>query len=330
MHNQPKFYPQRGTSFFADARSVRPQVNNTVARNQLRETSYFFTGLIDGKEGDALPFPVTRELLARGEERYNVYCTPCHSRVGNGAGMIVQRGYAPAANLQGGRLRAAGLGHFFQVISNGYGAMPDYSAQLSTEERWAVAAYIRALQLSQGAQRSDVPGGKDVKPLTSVAMAEGLPESFAAEWETNASPAASTGTPAPPAPTPKPAGSAPAAPATAASGGKMGAPGTAPAAPPVRVANAKAGLAIYTKNCVVCHTAELTGHPPVFPSLINVVQRVGEAHVRRNVQHGAPPMPAFPGITGTDLDDLVAYLANPAKAGHAPAPKKPDAEAPSN
>ena len=96
MQDQPKFFPQRGTSLFADGRSARPQVENTVARGQLHEDSYFYSGMTGGKEGDGMPFAVTPELMARGQERYNVYCTPCHSRVGNGAGMIVQRGYRPA------------------------------------------------------------------------------------------------------------------------------------------------------------------------------------------------------------------------------------------
>ena len=128
MQDEPKFFPQRGTSFYADGRSVRPQVANTVARNQLHENEYFYTGLVNGKEGDGLPFPVTMKVLERGQERYNVYCTPCHSRVGNGEGMIVQRGYEKAGNFHTARLEAAPLGHFFHVITNGYGAMPDYSA----------------------------------------------------------------------------------------------------------------------------------------------------------------------------------------------------------
>ncbi len=110
MQNQPKFVPQRGTTFFADGRSVRPQVAHTVARGQLDEDSFFYTGLIDGKEADMLPFPVSMQVLARGQERFNIYCTPCHSRVGNGAGMIVQRGYKPAGNFHSARHtgRAAG------------------------------------------------------------------------------------------------------------------------------------------------------------------------------------------------------------------------------
>jgi mono/diheme cytochrome c family protein len=182
MHNQPKFVPQRGTDFYADGRSARPQVENTVARTQLHEDAYFYTGMVNGKEGEALPFPATLQVLERGQERYNVYCTPCHSRVGNGAGMIVLRGYHPAGNFHTARLIAAPLGHFFNVMSNGYGAMPDYSAQLTPEDRWAVAAYIRALQLSQNAKQSDVASGSHVEPLTDIEDREGFAPSFAEEW----------------------------------------------------------------------------------------------------------------------------------------------------
>ncbi len=110
MQDQPKFFPQRGTDFYADGRSVRPQVENTVARGQLRENAYFYTGLINGKEGEGMPFPATLEVLERGQERYNVYCTPCHSRVGNGVGMIVQRGYMKAGNFNTVRLETAVTG----------------------------------------------------------------------------------------------------------------------------------------------------------------------------------------------------------------------------
>ena len=182
MHDQPKFVPQRGTSFFADGRSARPQVENTVARGQLHADTYFYTGMVDGKEGNALPFPVTTELIARGQERYNVYCTPCHSRVGNGAGMIVQRGYRPAGNFHTARMEAMPLGHFFDVMTNGYGAMPDYSAQLTPADRWAVVAYIKALQLSQNAKPSDVAAGAKVEPLGKISTDEGFPERFAEDW----------------------------------------------------------------------------------------------------------------------------------------------------
>ena len=182
MHNQPKFYPQRSTSFFADGRSVRPQVENTVARNQLHENTYFYTGVVDGKEGDGMPLPVNAALLERGQERYNIYCTPCHSRVGNGAGMIVQRGYRPAGNFHTDRLRGAPLGHFFSVITNGYGAMPEYASQVSTADRWAIVAYIRALQLSQNATAADVPPGQHPQDLHEIANQQGMPPGFADAW----------------------------------------------------------------------------------------------------------------------------------------------------
>ena len=182
MHDQPKFFPQRGTSFYADGRSARPQVENTVARNQLHQDAYFFTGLQDGKEGNGLPIPLTAEVMQRGQERYNIYCTPCHSRVGNGAGMIVQRGYRPAGDFHTDRLRNAPLGHFFNVMTNGFGAMPDYAAQLTPEDRWAVAAYIRALQLSQNAKQSDVAAGQHVQDLHDIAKDEGMQPGFADPW----------------------------------------------------------------------------------------------------------------------------------------------------
>jgi hypothetical protein len=182
MQDQPKFVPQRGTDFYTDGRSARPQVENTVARGQLHEDTYFYTGLKDGKEGDAMPFPVTLEVLERGQERYNVYCTPCHSRVGNGEGMIVQRGYRPAGNYHTPRLMAAPLGHFFSVMTNGFGAMPDYAAQLTPQDRWAVVAYIKALQLSQNAKPGDAAPGADIESLANLAEKEGLPASFATPW----------------------------------------------------------------------------------------------------------------------------------------------------
>jgi hypothetical protein len=182
MHDQPKFIPQRGTDFYTDGRSARPQVENTVARGQLHEDAYFYTGLQDGKEGNAMPFPVTMQVLERGQERFNIYCTPCHSRVGNGAGMIVQRGYRPAGNFHTPRLMAAPLGHFFAVMTHGYGAMPDYAAQVSPQDRWAIVAYIKALQLSQNAKPTDAAPGAQIESLSNVAVREGLPENFGKDW----------------------------------------------------------------------------------------------------------------------------------------------------
>ena len=183
MQDQPKFIPQRGTGFFAYGRSARPQVANTVARGQLHEDAYFYTGLVDGKEGNAMPFAVTGTVLARGQERFNVYCAPCHSRVGNGAGMIVQRGYRPAGNFHTARLMAAPLGHFFTVMTHGYGAMPDYSAQVAPQDRWAIVAYIKALQLSQDAKPADAPPGARIESLATISESEGFTDTnFANEW----------------------------------------------------------------------------------------------------------------------------------------------------
>jgi len=163
-----------------------------VARNQGSPDSYYATGLVDGKEGDGLPFPGTAQVLERGQERYNVYCTPCHSRVGNGEGMIVQRGYNKAGDFHTERLRTAPLGHFFHVITNGYGAMPDYASQVTPADRWAIVAYIRALQLSQNATQGDVAAGAHVESLSNIAEREGLPSSFASDWKLP--PTAVTGT----------------------------------------------------------------------------------------------------------------------------------------
>ena len=187
MHNQPKIISQRGSDFFADHRGARPQVVNTVARGQLHDDSYFYTGVVQGANGyreekNLMPFPVTLEVLERGQERFNIYCTPCHSRVGNGLGEIVQRGYKPAANLQDQVRRAQPISHYFYVMTHGYGAMPDYSAQVAPVDRWAIAAYIRALQLSQNAAPQDVPAGVPVLDLKEIAREKNLPEGFAGPW----------------------------------------------------------------------------------------------------------------------------------------------------
>jgi mono/diheme cytochrome c family protein len=187
MHDQPKIIPQRGSTIFADHRGARPQVVNTVARGQLNEDSYFYTGVMTAPNGyrqemDLMPFPVTMEVLKRGQERFNIYCTPCHSRVGNGLGEIVYRGYKPAGNLHDQVRLAQPVSHYFYVMTHGYGAMPDYSAQLTPADRWAVAAYIRALQYSQAASASDVPAGTKVEDLKDIAERNGLPASDAEPW----------------------------------------------------------------------------------------------------------------------------------------------------
>jgi len=187
MQDQPKIIPQRGSEFFADHRGARSQVVNTVARGQLHEDSYFYTGVVQGANGyreekNEMPFPVTRDVLRRGQERFNIYCSPCHSRVGNGLGEIVERGYKPAANYHDQVRLSQPISHYFYVMTHGYGAMPDYSAQLTPEDRWAVAAYIRALQLSQATKAEDVPSCVQVRSLKEIAQEKHLPEGFAEPW----------------------------------------------------------------------------------------------------------------------------------------------------
>ena len=319
MQDEPKFFPQRGTSFYADGRSVRPQVENTVGRNQLREDGYFYTGLSGGKEGDGMPFPVTMDVLARGQERYNVYCTPCHSRVGNGAGMIVQRGYARAGNYHTARLETAPLGHFFNVISNGYGAMPDYSAQVTPADRWAIVAYIKALQLSQHATQADVPAGAHVESLSSIAESEGLPANFATDWvvpsmspipEQKTPSAETQPVPAAAQESAQPVSSNTTTPATPATPTTTKATLKTVAAPPAH-GSPEAGHEIYTHDCQMCHQPQRTGMPPNIPALVGIVDRVGPDRIRSVVKNGIPtgkpPMPSFP-LSATDIDNLIAFL----------------------
>ncbi len=162
MHNQPKYKPLRESDFFADGRSARPLPEGTVSRGDQEQDTYYYTGKVNGQPGNELPMPVTKEVLDRGEERYNIYCSPCHSKVGDGKGMIVQRGFKQPPSYHTDRLRKAPIGHFFDVMTNGFGSMSEYKAQVSVADRWAIAAYIRALQLSQNATRDQVPAGTEV------------------------------------------------------------------------------------------------------------------------------------------------------------------------
>jgi mono/diheme cytochrome c family protein len=162
MHNQPRFKPLAMSDFYPDQRSARPPVEGTVARGQLDADTYFYTGRVGSSPGDYMPFPVTETVLARGRERFDIYCSPCHSRLGDGNGMVVQRGFRHPPSYQTERLRKAPLGYFFDVMTNGFGAMPDYRSQISPRDRWAIVAYIRALQLSQNASMANVPAGQKV------------------------------------------------------------------------------------------------------------------------------------------------------------------------
>ena len=163
MQVQPKQNPLSRSDFFADQRSERPPVEGTVARGQLHEDTYFYTGKSGSAPGNYMPFPVTKEVLERGRERYNIYCAPCHSRVGDGNGFIPSRGFArkpPSYHIE--RLQKAPLGYFYDVMTNGFGIMSDYASQISPQDRWKIVAYIRALQLSQSATQADVPTGQAV------------------------------------------------------------------------------------------------------------------------------------------------------------------------
>ncbi len=160
MHNQPKYKPLAPSAFFPDGKSARHPVAGTVARGELRLDDHFYRGRANGRFADSFPFPVTRAVLERGRQRYDIFCSPCHSRVGNGEGMVVQRGYRHPPSFHISRLREAPVGLFFDAMSNGFGAMPSYASRISPADRWAIIAYIRALQLSQSATLADVPAAQ--------------------------------------------------------------------------------------------------------------------------------------------------------------------------
>lgn len=184
MHDQPRYKPYAQSDFWNDQRSARPLPEGTVARGHLRADSVFYKG----KEGAAFtatfPVPVDEALLRRGQQRYNVYCSPCHGRTGAGNGVVVQRGFKQPVSLHIDRLRQAPPGYIFDVISNGFGGMQDYAVQVEVKDRWAIAAYIRALQYSQNAPLSEVPadkrgeltrGAKNVSAEHAPAQVEGHP-----------------------------------------------------------------------------------------------------------------------------------------------------------
>jgi mono/diheme cytochrome c family protein len=160
MHDAPRYEPLEASTFFADGRSSRTLIANTVARGQLHQDRHLYEGIVDGKPAETFPMPVTAQMMARGQERFNVFCSPCHGRTGEGNGMIVQRGFRTPPSYQEDRLRNAPVGYFFDVMTHGFGAMQDYAAQLPVADRWAIAAYIRALQFSQRASIDDVPADR--------------------------------------------------------------------------------------------------------------------------------------------------------------------------
>lgn len=151
MHDQPRYKPLAETDFFSDGRSARPTIEDTVARGQLRLDPAHYTGKVNGKDVDYLPIAITKADLVRGQERFNIYCSPCHGRLGNGHGMIVARGLRQPPSYLDQRLVDAPIGHFFDVMTNGYGSMYSYASRVAVDDRWRIAAYIRALQTSQNA-----------------------------------------------------------------------------------------------------------------------------------------------------------------------------------
>jgi hypothetical protein len=157
MHDQPRYKPFAETNFFGDGRSARPVIEGTVARGQLHIDTARYQGKAGDQDVTEFPFAITRVDLLRGQERFNIYCSPCHSRIGDGNGMVVRRGFRQAASYHTDKLRKAPIGHFFDVMTHGFGAMPSYASRVEPDDRWRIAAYIRVLQLSESAKLDDVP-----------------------------------------------------------------------------------------------------------------------------------------------------------------------------
>ena len=160
MHDAPRLDPLEASTFFSDGRAARMTVANTVARGQLREDEHMYAGRVNGQPATEFPMPVTMEVMERGRERFGVFCQPCHGATGVGNGMIVQRGFRRPPSYHEERLVNAPVGYFFDVMTNGFGAMQDYSSQVPVADRWAIAAYIRALQFSHRATVNDVPADR--------------------------------------------------------------------------------------------------------------------------------------------------------------------------
>jgi mono/diheme cytochrome c family protein len=160
MHDTPRYEAFEASSSFPNGSASRPAPAGTVARGWLRADEALYTGKVAGQVVDQFPFPVAHADLERGQQRFNIYCTPCHGKLGDGQGMVVQRGLRQAASYHQDRLRQEKAGYFFDVISNGFGAMQGYAEQIPVRDRWLIVAYVRALQLSQHASVNDVPADR--------------------------------------------------------------------------------------------------------------------------------------------------------------------------
>ena len=167
MQDQPKYRPLAESKFFSDHRSARPQIEGTVARGHLRLDQARYTGKIHNNDIDYFPIPITRADVERGRQRFEIYCTPCHSRLGDGRGMVQRRGFRQPPSYYTPKLITAPAGHFFDVMTNGFGAMPSYATRVAPDDRWRIIAYIRALQLSMSGSVNDVPPEEkpNLKPL---------------------------------------------------------------------------------------------------------------------------------------------------------------------
>jgi hypothetical protein len=158
MYDQPKYKGLRASSFFADGKSARELVKGTVPRGALHEDAHLYRGVVnDTTLARTFPMPVTGNVLQRGKERFEIFCTPCHDYLGTGRGMVVRRGFKQPPSFHQERLRDAPVGYLFDVMTNGFGAMAGYASQVPVEDRWAIAAYIRALQYSQNAKLAELP-----------------------------------------------------------------------------------------------------------------------------------------------------------------------------
>ena len=160
MHDAPRYDPLEASDLFRSGAAAQPLVDGTVARGHLNADALLATGLVDGEPSPLFPFEITAADLDRGEERFNIFCSPCHGRTGQGNGMVVQRGFRQAASYHVDRLREMPVGYFVDVMTNGFGAMPDYRSQIGPADRWRIAAYVRALQLSLNATVDDLPAGE--------------------------------------------------------------------------------------------------------------------------------------------------------------------------
>jgi mono/diheme cytochrome c family protein len=160
MHDAPRYEALEASATFADNRASRGAPDGTVARGWLRADEALYTGKVAGQPVEQFPFAISHADLARGQQRFGIYCTPCHGQLGDGNGMVVQRGLRQAASFHQDRLRQEKVGYFFDVITNGFGAMPDYATQIPVRDRWLIVAYVRALQLSQHASVDDVPADR--------------------------------------------------------------------------------------------------------------------------------------------------------------------------